>query len=285
MTKSRRFGASRTAFASGAAFFRYAHVMYAELDVPEALRSSVAAIWTYTGTGSPHRVLPDGCLDFIFNLSRGSASVVGPMSRGIVVPAARGVTSFGVRFRPGHAARFIDAHASELLDRQAGVRELTRVAAVGERILNARDHRERTRLIAGALLDASTRVRPLDARVDRAVRRIYDARGQVSIPELALSVGLGERQLERRFREHVGLGPKRLARVVRFERALALARREIGAQAELAARAGYSDEPHLLRDFRALSGLTPAALVRELGRKLEHETDVGIVQVDAHAAG
>jgi len=159
--------------ASRAAFFRYAEPVYAELEIPEALRATVAAIWTYTGSGAPHRVLPDGCLDFIFNLSSGSATVIGPMSRGIVVPVARDVTSFGVRFRPGHAARFIDAHASELLDRVRSIPELTRVAQLAEQVADARDHGERTRFVTRALLDAATRVRPLDRRVDRAVRQIY----------------------------------------------------------------------------------------------------------------
>ena len=251
--------------------------MYAELSIPEALRGFVAALWTYTGNGSPHRVLPDGCLDFIFNANTGTASVIGPMSRSVIVPGPRGETSFGVRFRPGHAARFIDAHASELLDDQGSLRELTRVPELGERVLNARDHGERVRFVTHALLDANARARAVDTRVDRAVRLIERAQGNVSIPELALQVGLGERQLERRFLEHVGLAPKRFARVIRFEHALALARHGTLGQAELAAHAGYSDEPHLLRDFRVLSGLTPRALMRE--------RDVGIVQVSATAAG
>lgn len=251
--------------------------MYAELAIPEALRGFVAALWTYSGNGSPHRVLPDGCLDFIFDPSTGSASVIGPMSQSVVVPGPRGQTAFGVRFRPGHAARFIDAHANELLDAQGSLRELTRFAELGERVLGVRDHGERVQLVTRALLDANTRVRAFDARVDRAVRLIERAHGNVSLPELVQQIGLGERQLERRFLEHVGLAPKRFARVVRFEHALRLAQRRTLGQAALAAHAGYSDEPHLLRDFRALSGLTPNALLRE--------RDVGIVQVPERAAG
>jgi len=251
--------------------------MYAELTIPAALRGFVAALWTYTGNGSPHRVLPDGCLDFIFDPSSGSASVVGPMTRSVVVPGPRGRTSFGVRFRPGHAARFIDASASELRDDQGSLRELTRVAQLSDRIANAPNHVERVRLVTLALLDANARVRAPDTRVDRAVRLLTSSCGNISIPELARQVDLGERQLERRFLEHVGLAPKRLARIVRFEHALALAERRAFSQARLAVHAGYNDEPHLLRDFRALSGLTPSGLMRE--------RDVGFVQGAASTAG
>jgi transcriptional regulator GlxA family with amidase domain len=98
--------------------------------------------------------------------------------------------------------------------------------------------------------------------LDRAVTLIGHAAGNVSVSRIAASVGLGERQLERRFLERVGMGPKRLARIVRFERAWQLLRRG-GSQTEVAALAGYSDEPHLLRDFRAFAGVAPRALQRD----------------------
>jgi transcriptional regulator GlxA family with amidase domain len=190
-------------------------------------------------------------------------ATVGPMSRAIVVLARSGVTFFGVRFRPGHATRFLDTHASELSDQQAALRAITRVATLAERIAEARDDRQRTAAILSTLLDARCRTRAADARVERAVTLIGRAAGNVSVPAVAASVGLGERQLERRFLERLGMGPKRLARIMRFERAWQLLQRG-GAQAEVAALAGYSDEPHLLRDFRALAGVTPRALQEDV---------------------
>jgi AraC-like DNA-binding protein len=236
--------------------------MLAALPVPKPLRAFVDGIWTHTGSNRAHRVLPDGCLDFMFDLESGTASVVGPMSRAIVVPARVGVTFFGVRFRPGQAARFLDTHASELTDERATLSAITRVATLAERIAEARDDQERIAAVASVLLDSRARTRAADARVDRAVTLIGHAAGNVSVSRIAASVGLGQRQLERRFLERVGMGPKRLARIVRFERAWQLLRRG-GTQTEVAALTGYSDEPHLLRDFRALAGVVPRALERE----------------------
>jgi AraC-like DNA-binding protein len=261
----------------------YPETMLVALSVPESLCGCVDGIWTHTGQDQPHRVLPDGCLDFIFNLRSGTAVVVGPMSHGIVVPMRLGVTSFGVRFRPGHGARFIEADASELLDTRVALAALTRLSSLAERITEAHNHAERSALIECALLDATARTRPVDTRVERAVHLIYRARGRVSVGVLAASVGLGERQLERRFLERVGMSPKRLARVVRFERALQLCRRHDTTQADIAAQAGYSDEPHLLRDFRVFSGLTPGALRREQEATRPH--DVGFVQGEGRGLG
>src|SRR5262249_59217722 len=83
--------------------------------------------------------------------------------------------------------------------------------------------------------------------------------GRVSIDTLAAKANLSGRQLERRFLDEVGIPPKRLARIVRFQRALrVLAARQAGERgADLAARLGYADQAHFIRDFREFAGHTP----------------------------
>lgn len=72
---------------------------------------------------------------------------------------------------------------------------------------------------------------------------------------------VSERRLRRRFVQAVGYGPATYLRVARFQRAVALAPRVAGLAA-LAAAAGYSDQAHLSRDCRALTGLTPRGYFR-----------------------
>ena len=57
-----------------------------------------------------------------------------------------------------------------------------------------------------------------------------------------------------------GYGPAVLRRVLRFRRAMALLREGLG-PAEVAARSGYADQPHLSRDVRAFAGVSPARVV------------------------
>jgi transcriptional regulator GlxA family with amidase domain len=76
-------------------------------------------------------------------------------------------------------------------------------------------------------------------------------------------VGLGERQLRRRFRAGVGYGPKTLARVLRFQRLLALLRDDRPGRpglAEVAVMAGYADQAHMTAECVRLAGRSPAAL-------------------------
>jgi AraC-like DNA-binding protein len=95
--------------------------------------------------------------------------------------------------------------------------------------------------------------------------------GQASatMPRLLQRLGLSERSLRRRCHEAFGYGPKRLDRILRFQRFLDLARRAPGAElAALALAAGYADQAHLSREVRRLSSLSTASVVRQLGGRL-----------------
>ena len=77
---------------------------------------------------------------------------------------------------------------------------------------------------------------------------------------LGAQLGVSERQLRRRFADAVGYGPKTLARVLRFQRFLALAATGDDL-ARLALGAGYADQAHLTRETRRLAGRTPRELL------------------------
>ncbi|WP_331766446.1 helix-turn-helix domain-containing protein [Embleya sp. NBC_00896] len=97
-------------------------------------------------------------------------------------------------------------------------------------------------------------------RVLRAWELMVDSGGGIPIGLLAADLGWSERQLERRFREQLGVAPKSAARVLRLQRALRLliAGRPF---AEIAARAGFYDQSHLNREVRTVTGLTPGGFL------------------------
>ena len=73
---------------------------------------------------------------------------------------------------------------------------------------------------------------------------------------------MSERTLRRRFDESFGYGPKTLDRILRYQRFLRLVRLSQGSTAILAAEAGYSDQPHLVRESQRLAGCTPLEVQR-----------------------
>jgi len=239
---------------------------------PPALAAVVDAFWQHDGD-QQLRILPDGCMDFIFDLERGQARLVGAMTEAALVSISHGESFLGVRFLPGAAAPYLTDPASDFTDDGARFDEVTRSRGVylAERVAEAPNHAERRRLIAEFLLTRTTRLRPPEPRLRRAVRHLRAHGGPGAVRDVARELGLGERQLERLFAAHVGVGPKAFARIARLERAVTLMAGPLRGQATLAATAGYSDESHLIREFRALAGTTPAELARE--------RRVGFVQV------
>ncbi|MCU1377437.1 MAG: Helix-turn-helix, AraC domain protein [Acidimicrobiales bacterium] len=88
--------------------------------------------------------------------------------------------------------------------------------------------------------------------------RIAADPGVVRVAALAAELGISERQLQRRFADHVGLSPKAIVRRYRLYEAAERARAGEVDWAALAAELGYSDQSHLTRDFTAALGTPPA---------------------------
>lgn len=117
---------------------------------------------------------------------------------------------------------------------------------------------------------------PPAPEVARAWGRIVASRGQVRIGALATEVGWGQRHLTARFGEALGLSPKRMARLVRFDHAVTLLSRPAAAGwADIAVIAGYYDQAHLANEIRAFTGLTPRQL-----RSRQLPDDGGVFDVD-----
>jgi AraC-like DNA-binding protein len=97
-----------------------------------------------------------------------------------------------------------------------------------------------------------------------ALSRILDGRGRVPVREIAEEVGWSHRHLIAKFREQIGLPPKALSRIVRFNHLLQRLRTSSDQVrwVELAYECGYYDQAHLNRDFREFAGTTPSDFMR-----------------------
>jgi AraC-like DNA-binding protein len=234
---------------------------YREFVPPPALRGVLACLWVRAlpAEGPPTRVLPDACVDLIWESGRG-AFVAGPDTGPMVVPASPGAVFVGARFLPGTGGPALRVPLDELRDTRVDVDVLwPELVDTLPATLSPRAALLRVAATATALAAAG----PPDASVRAAARRLADPRARVET--LAGELGLSERQLLRRCRSAVGYGPKTLQRVLRFGRFLAEAD-AAGTEADLARialDAGYADQAHLTRECTRLAGLAPAALAHE----------------------
>jgi transcriptional regulator GlxA family with amidase domain len=96
-------------------------------------------------------------------------------------------------------------------------------------------------------------------RIQYSISAINAAKGAVSIKELCSWACLGRRQFERMFTGYVGAAPKQFLKTVRFQNSLRIKQSNLAMNlTELAHSSGYYDQPHMIRDYRLLAGITPS---------------------------
>ena len=198
--------------------------------------------------GRTTRILPDGCLDLIWN--DGSVFVAGPDTVAEVASSPPGSRFAALRFAAGTGPGVLGVPADELLDRQVPLEDLWPAAEV-RRLAEATDP------IAALESVAARRFQQPD-RTMVAVAEAAQAGRQVSA--IADSCALSPRHLHRLCKTAFGYGPKTLHRILRLQRAVRLARGGLPF-ADVSAVAGYADQAHLAREVKALAGVPLSGLI------------------------
>lgn len=209
-------------------------------------------------------MLPDGCAELVW-LS-GTLFVFGPSSTAYLEVAAPGTASVGMRFRLGAAPPWLGVPASDIVDNRVPLERLDRqlAVAVAQGVGNAQDGATILARLETALTEL-TRLRAVPKASMRAVLRLLPqerlTEGRL-LHALKESCNLSERTVRRETERCFGFGPKMLERIARLQHFLHLAkdRRDEGI-AWLATQSGYADQPHLTREARDLTGMTPKTLV------------------------
>ncbi|MFI6521558.1 DUF6597 domain-containing transcriptional factor [Spirillospora sp. NPDC050679] len=200
------------------------------------------------------RVVPDGCVDVIWWARTGALQVAGPDTGPVPARLEPGDRLVGVRFRPGTAAPVLGSPADAVRDARVPLRDLWGAEAdrLAEALAGADDPRS---VLVGAVAERAAAAGPPDPLVPLLTAGLAGG----SVRQVADELGLGERQVRRRAHAAFGYGPKTVQRVLRFQRALRLARSG-RALAEVAYEAGYADQAHLAHEVRDLGGVP----IREL---------------------
>lgn len=244
------------------------------------LADGISAVWALPSEAgrpaAPRTALADGCAYLLFGFDAAHAGrrdliharLIGPRTRPFLIDE-RPRLCVGVRFVPGFAQAAFGLPASELLDQRVEYDLVYPNADADlERISAARTDAER---VAGILALALRRFRSatrVPSSVRLAISRIEAAEGDVRVGALVERIGISRQHLARQFAAHVGMTAKQFARIKRAEAARARAVAERAAHpgdvnwSAIAHQAGYYDQPHFIRDFKALTGVTPGKWIR-----------------------
>ena len=190
------------------------------------------------------------------------AFLSGPMTTPMRMQYSGALDLLGICFRPGGAYRFLPCPAGELVDACASIDDLlgTEGRSFVGRVRNDATPGQRVAALEGFLLAQLGKARHDDVRIRRALGTMETLGGRVSVDQLARLIGLSNRQLERRFRECVGITPKQLCRSLRFKGVLkCLTRNPADRWPSVAVACGYYDQSHMINEFRRFTGMSPAA--------------------------
>jgi AraC-like DNA-binding protein len=164
-----------------------------------------------------------------------------------------------INLEPLAARTLVGGPLHELAHRTVPLEEILDPFLV-ERLAGASDWDARFALLDDALASRLADARP-SPEVAWAWRRLKATHGRVPVGELATELGWSRKRIVARFRDEIGLPPKAVGRLLRFERARELA--GTMSWGELAFECGFSDQSHLIAEFRRITGRTPETFLQD----------------------
>jgi len=257
--------------------------MLLDRDPCPRLRPFVSRVWVSDGArpdsaaaSARERVLPTGATHVVVRLEPrplrvfagpddpvgrevGCALVGGARAEPYVRDVSQPAGTVGAMLRPGAAGLVLGVPAHALAHRHTPLEDVwgRDVARLRERLVLAPGPRARLALFEAFLATRLPAVRGVPPAIAHALARLAEG---AAVGAVVDDLGMGRRRFVARFREAVGMTPRRWSRVRRFQRVLDhVAARPQDSWAEIAWAAGYADQPHLHREFRALAGVSPGA--------------------------
>lgn len=232
----------------------------------------------------PWHIMPDGAAHILFHVYvtgqkagfptyQSRLLFVGPRSVYLLTDRKRRVLSFIVRLKPGVSFFDLAYPLCDLKDDSINLESLISIDLT-------QDKEELTTLaVQGKIAELIRRFDELLSSVsgsthrphgllNEALRCIYDNRGQTSVSDLAIHLGISERHLRSVFSKRVGLSPKRYARIHRLTKTIeAIDGGFAFGNAQLAINAGFYDQSHMIDEFQALVGESTNTFIARSNRE------------------
>jgi AraC-like DNA-binding protein len=263
-------------------------MVYLEQVPSPALRPWVHSLWYCHAPNMPagrQRVLPNGCMQIILNLSgdhladcgedgtahkkHSRAILVGVRDRYQIVDTADMQETAGVVIRPGGFTGLFRERADLLFQRVIALEDIWHEPFLFEHLGQARTPPQKLACLDKLLTGLAGKKSQRSQTADHALYLLRVKR--LSITECARTIDVSERWLSQLFREEVGVSPKLWARIHRFQAATHALHAGVDISwAALALDCGYYDQSHFANDFRAFSGLDASAYSKHVALWQNH---------------
>lgn len=225
------------------------------------------------------RTYPDGCQELVFSIDstversddggkhysvNPPVELIGQMTRPYDIVTHGRQMYFGVKFFPHSFSAFTDLAVHELRDQSISPREVLRSDIV-ESVTQVFTQPSFERFVIEMeryFTEALSRHAPLSRSylaVHHAVKVLLQNRGAVRLDTLPDDLGMSRRYVLNAFRQHVGLSPKQLASMLRFQSTFQYLHKLDEPLTNVALDCGYYDHAHFAHDFRRFSGESPSS--------------------------
>jgi AraC-like DNA-binding protein len=242
---------------------------YSEAAPHPALSKYVDAYWTASGsskTSAIEKILPDGCVDIIFNVGNDCYTdngavlmknertyLVGTMTKFKETEMDTSTRLVGIRFKPGTFLAFFNyAPLCDVANRT--VEMDTRFCFNTDLMI-----RSPFNFLDKLLF---TNLKSPNQHLLEQIQSVQKSKGQIKIDELACAHCTTVRQLERNFKQYLGISPKEFVNLVRYQNVkAAIEQRKPGESLlSIAFDFGYYDHAHLTNHFTEHHGCAPSSL-------------------------
>ena len=260
---------------------------YSEIAPSPHLAEFIKCFWSIEDSlgsaGGPEPVVPDGCLEIVFNLAdrfqrfhsdndvetQPAAIVAGQMRRSVLIKPTGRISLLGIRFQHAGAFPFFQFSLSELTDRIEDIDSVWGADGreIEERICEAGTFTERVAIIETIFTVRLIANKKFDSSIVEAARMIAGNDDTMPIRKVAKLLGVSERRLEREFKQKIGVSPKLFSRIIRFQKLLkSLESNGSEGLLDKALAVGYYDQAHMLHEFKEFAGKSPTTFIDETHR-------------------
>jgi AraC-like DNA-binding protein len=266
-------------------------IQYRQFAPHKALQPFIQCYWSvcqHEAEALPDFSLhPDGGSGLIFNFGsdwqinntpyKGTTVFSGPNLRSSNLQMTGNIRAIGIRFLPGMLSPFISASLADLPEHSTSAQYLFSNLPL-DHIADQMSQLESTvnciRLLEHHLMNQfdfpRNETRKLH-QIRNSIQHLNSLQGRFNIAELASTIAIGQRQLERNFKHYVGISAKQYNKLIRVKYCRDLIRRSCDLPAlnlaNIAQQAGFHDQAHFNREFKSVVGISPGLFLREFSQK------------------
>lgn len=222
-----------------------------------------------------HHFFPDGNPGMVFHygdpfVQHPGSFIYGQVSKFRRIQSGAKIGMLVVVFQPHGSHLLLGIPANELSDEICSLSDFWGAEAktLEDQVLHAADNRSRMEILESFLTRKLSHCLEADPVIRQGLELISTRHGLTPIHELHTILQVSERQLERKFKENIGISPKNFSNVTRLQFFLKLFRTKSPEQSltEISYESGYYDQAHLIREFRKSVGLSPGQYIFKTNR-------------------